>query len=224
MATEGARVMGWVPQQGGGKPGALMTMADVLFGDKTILPTPANIYLQAMLGRKKAITADDFSAGEIDVIRQMARDSGGGHQDYGYWPYDRTWDETPPDSESYLGPLLGRLWSGRPENFDAAANVQTTLGGYRIDPTVEGYRVTDTYDFHDEYDTGEPVIPMVWDSIVSPRRGKMSRILENMAIRYGPSATRGNGIPVDFTIPYEADSEPDQMNRKRVIQQLLAAM
>ena len=228
--------MATVSQQGANGAGALTTIADVLFGDKPLLPSSARVYAQAMMGRTDPITAEDFSPEELAVVQYLSRnaDPKSGAVTYNDGYERQYWDDEFPVGEdtSVLGPALRpyieRYNPWESGGTDPAGSVQFTLGQFKAEPTADGYRVRDTYDFNpgwaDERPVGE-IARDLWNIGVrgeAPEQG-MSTIdlLEGIAAQYGPREGEASGIPVDFTVPYEDGNERDQMNKRRFIADLL---
>lgn len=229
---------------------------DVVSGEKRMFPSSVRTYLQALGGRQEPITGNDFSDDESAVIQYLARhaDPRNGAVTYND-TYERFWwDEEAPMGEdtSVFGPVLERfIERNNPWEIggtDPASSVQFTLGQFKAEPTVDGYRIQDTYDFDPMFTDDRPLGDIAKD-LWMVARGKdlgqgmsMINLLEGIAARFGPSEVfaegemadlareegfnpgNGRGIPVDFTIPYDPESETDQMNRKRIIQQLLSGM
>lgn len=140
-----------------------------------------------------------------------------------YWLPDQ--EIASGDETSVLGPWLSKIaspyvgeWYEDAISPDALGSVQSTLGQFSATPTVEGYRIQDTYDFHDEWDNnGPPVWEQVKDFAANPGGQDLMALLETIAVRHGPSEREGTGIPVDFTVPYR-EGDPQ---KRRIIQALL---
>lgn len=231
--------MAGISQQGGQGSGAITAMAEVLGGERRLLPANVRTYLQSLAGRTEPITADQFSDEELAVVQYLARNTQDPNGAVTYNDgYERQfWDERFPRGEdtSVLGPALDpyieRYNPWGEMGTDPASSVQFTLGQFKAEPTAEGYRIQDTYDFNPGWADERPIGQIakdLWRIGVkgeAPEQG-MSTIdlLEGIAAQYGPREGEASGIPVDFTIPYEDGNERDQMNRKRIIQQLLSGM
>lgn len=248
--------MAGVSQMGGQGAGALTTMAELFGGERRLLPANVRTYLQSLAGRTDPITADQFSDDELSVIQYLARNAEhrNGAVTYNNTYERREWDENFPWGKdmSVLGPVLDpyieRYNPWGEMGTDPASSVQFTLGQFKAEPTAEGYRIQDTYDFDPMFTDDRPVKDIAQDLWRAARGEDLGQgmstieLLEGIAARFGPSEVfaegadaelaraegfnpgNGRGIPVDFTIPYEADNERDQMNRKRIIQQLLSGM
>lgn len=217
----------------GGLGGFFSESYDLLSGKRPILPTNVRIYAQGMLGRKRPITDRDFTEGELTVLQDIARRNRGGESVR--YPRNRE-DFASAQENSVLGPFLENIaepYVGGEDSAPARANavdsVLGTLGEFSVRPNAEGYRLQDTYDFHGEWgnEGGSDTIP---EQLLDVFRGDadLMRVLEAAAVRSrnlaGGQATGeagSGGIPVDFTIPYEADNERDQMNKRRFIAEML---
>lgn len=143
--------------------------------------------------------------------------------------YNEYWlpnvDVAPSEDNSHLGRLMERLAAPivGPEyedwaRTDAMGSVQGTLGQFRATPTADGYRIQDSYDFHPEWEYGDTPTGQMFKDALSGE-GDIMGALETAAIRYGP--TPGDGIPVDFVVPYDPSSETDRMNKRRFIAEML---
>lgn len=189
---------------------------------RRLLPANMRIFAQGMLGRTEPITADDFSPAELEQIYRMAerndRMSKELERPYAvtYSAYD-DYGNLDDGADSVLGPLIGRFlrkYSGddggesgyqQYAGSSPSASVKGTLGNFRAEPTEDGYRIQDTYDFHEDWDNGGGSVARQLFDLARGEGGNLMSILETAAARSRNLSAGGGGIPVDFTIPYDEE-------------------
>lgn len=100
----------------------------------SVLPTPARLYLDSIVGGKKGqITEADFSPEELAAIRRMVEQQKAAQGGVTYSNYA---ESDQPGISSLLSP---------------AGRVANSLGQFNYEKDPEGVTVTDSYDFNPVY-------------------------------------------------------------------------
>ena len=218
---------------------ALTTMAEVLFGERPLLPTHAKMYARAMLGSQTSPTAEDFTEAELDAIRALA----GGYgepEDVTYKSYRPPMPGDPappqymdlfnrPQNEAVLSNFVRK---NGPQGADSAiGTIFHTLGQFRADETPEGdLRIRDVYNFNDddaafnELTHNNGLWPVTRDMI----QGKASLydVARSLGRVFGPDGSTvpgldTQGMPIDFTIPREYSWHAKKKEEQAIVDALL---
>lgn len=201
-SEQGARaVLGAVlplPTEGAEATFNLPTLAATVknYGAYVGVPTNARTYMRALAGDRTPLTAEDFSAREIQSIQALA----GLADDRKAVTYE-TYDKLSPQLADRTALVNQSVVLPKP-----LQQVMTTLGQFRAVPTDSGYRIVDTYDFNplvrnrapvDDSIEGFSSLDEAKNSLVAGDFYSFARFLGEA---YGPRP--GGGMPVDFVVPY----------------------
>lgn len=218
---------------------ALTTMAEVLFGERPLLPTHAKMYARAMLGSQTSPTAEDFTEAELDAIRLLA----GGYGDpknvtYGSYGRPTPGDPAPPqvwdlfDRPQRDAALAEFVVKNAPPGADTPmGTIFHTLGQFRADETPEGdLRVRDVYNFNDDDSQYNELTHNngLWPVTRDMLKGKASLydVARSLGRVFGPDGSNvpgqdNQGMPIDFTIPREYSWHAKKKEEQAIVDALL---
>ena len=108
-----------------------------------MLPTPARLYIEAIMGKKAPITEKDFSKDELDAMRSLVASGRGGAVDYG------TYDRAIPAPSLFNMPATTSV--GVPGLLTPQGRVANSLGQFNYKVSPEGIEIADNYDFNPTY-------------------------------------------------------------------------
>ena len=166
------------------------------YGSTVGLPTNAKLYTRAMAGDETPVQDTDFTVEELRAIASLADSA----QQRG--SAQVTYEDYPKSS-------LGNIVVGEMPNDDAISSIMTSLGQFSAQPTTEGYRVTDTYNFNPQSEsrglgTPSPFFPVGTGSLSNAlyAAGELSPygVMRSLGEAYGPR--NGAGMPIEFLVPY----------------------
>ena len=203
----------------GGLGGFFAGGAEVLDGDRRMLPSNSRVFLQSLFGRDDPITDEDFSARELAIIEALARNAGeGGAVTYDTYGEIRPIQGDPVGADYWTlfdpdpgGTALGGLQDKLTGNTAPSQSVMTTLGQFQATPEGDGYRIKDQYNFNTNYPTREEAQEDFFDRLKGFRPWRLDdefsgpySLARAAGEAFGPRGMRAfggsddAGIPVDF--------------------------